>query len=168
MSEATKLKAPGATGEVVRSAGEREAKSAARERAGSFGGPRLKLKVFREIPGYQLYWDNDSDGSIEELIHEGFDFVTPAEVGMERKVRSTVVEDKDLDSRVSKHVGKNSAGAPMKAYLLKLPEELWQEREAMKNQQADRWDSSIRRQAGTGIEEGRRYIPKGYETTLTN
>ena len=98
MSEATKLKAPGAAGEVIRSAGEREAKSAARERAGSFGGPRLKLKVFGKIPGYHLYWANDSDGSIEELIHEGFDFVTPAEVGMERKVRSTVVEDKDLDS----------------------------------------------------------------------
>jgi len=132
-----------------------------RERAKNFGGPRLKLSVPQTIEGYHLYWENDDEGAIEQLLYDGFEFVKPAEVRMQVV---TVVADTDLNDRVSKFVGKKADGSPLSAYLLKCKEEVWKEREASRYQQADDWEDSIY-QAQTAPGAGR-YIPKGTETTI--
>lgn len=139
---------------------ESERPSAVRERRKNFGGPRLKLAVIGEIPGYHLYWENDNEGAIEQLLYEGFDFVTPEEVQMV----SHIVQDTDTANRVSRYVGSKENGTPMRAYLLKCPDEIWAEREADRYAQADAWDNDIRR-AQIEPDEGR-YQPKGTEISL--
>lgn len=134
--------------------------AAARVRPANFGGPRLKLSVIGEIPGHHLYWENDNEGAIEQLLHEGFDFVAPDEVSMQ----SHIVTDTDTAARVSRYVGTKSDGTPMRAYLMKCTDELWAERESYRYAQADQWDSDIR-QSQAKPEDGR-YNPKGLTTSL--
>jgi hypothetical protein len=148
---------------VVRT--EEQRSEAPRERDASIGGPKLKLKVFGDIPGHKLLWVNDDNAGIEEKLYENWDFVTPQEVNMARKVRSDIVIDQDVANRVSRHVGTKEDGTAMKAYLMKCTEEQWKQLEAMRSEQADKWDEAILRQE-VGIEKGRSYVPKGYSTTL--
>jgi len=128
--------------------------------AGGFGGPRLKLAVAGTIPGYHLYFENDDEGAIEQLLYEGFEFVTPDEVQM----ASHIVADADTANRVSRYVGKKADGSPMRAFLLKCPDEIWAEREADRNAQADEWDSAIRN--GQIQPDSGRYMPKGVSINL--
>ena len=138
---------------------------AARSRVGSFGGPKLKLDVPGVIPGYHLYWANDSlDGAIEQLLNEGFEFVSPDEVGMQSFRRERTVTDEDTVNRVSRFVGYNPDGGAQRAYLLKLPEDMWAERQAVGERMADERDSAIRRQAA-GEDDGR-YVPKDTRSSI--
>lgn len=139
---------------------ESERKTPARERKADMGGMRLKLSVNGKVDGYHLYWENDEDGAIETLLYAGFDFVTPAEVEME----SAIVQDKDLGNRVSRYVGKKSDGSPLRAYLLKCPDDVWTERERDRYSQADKWDGAIK--AGTIQHGDGRYKPKGVNIEL--
>ena len=135
--------------------------AATRKRTETFGGPRLKLSVIGEIPGYHLYWENDNEGAIEQLLYEGFEFVEPSEVSM----TSHIVSDKDTANRVSRYVGVKADNTPMRAYLLKCPDEVWADRKSASLAQADEWDSSIR-QARVGEADAARYIPKGADISL--
>lgn len=144
--------------QVVRRDSQRSA--AARTRPANFGGPRLKLHVNGEIPGYHLYWENDDNGAVEQLLYEGFEFVTPDEVSL----TSHIVNDTDLSHRVSRYVGKKEDGSPMRAYLLKCPDEIWAEREAYRYEAADEKDASIRN--GTVVPDSGRYRPKGVASSV--
>lgn len=124
----------------------------------------MKLKVFGEIPGYHMFWENDQDAAIEQLLEYGFDFVTMAEAKLQS--RTQIVADSDLGERVSKYVGTKDDGTPLRAYLMKCPEDLWQEIQAVNQQQADEWDKSILRGDIQNVEN--RYVPKGYQTKLTS
>jgi len=136
---------------------------AKRERPANFGGPRLKLSVIGEIPGFHLYWANDENAEVEQLLYEGFEFVTPDEVRMQ----SHIVEDKDVAARVSRFVGTKADGSPLRAYLLKCPDEVWAEREAARYAQADAWDGAIR--AGAHAKsEGMRKLPQHNIHVSTN
>jgi hypothetical protein len=135
--------------------------TATRERAKNFGGPRLKMAVIGEIPGFHLYWENDDgEGAIEQLLYEGFDFVEPSEVQMV----SHIVSDTDTANRVSRFVGSKKDNTPMRAYLLKCSDELWAERQSQRLIQADDWDRSIRQ--GQIEPDTGRYIPKGVQISL--
>ena len=125
-----------------------------------FGGPRLKLSVNGEIPGYHLYWENDDEGAIEQLLFEGFEFVEPSEVHM----TSHIVADADTANRVSRYVGKKADGSPMRAYLLKCPDEVWADREAYRYSEADERDRAIRE--GQIQPDSGRYMPKGVSINL--
>jgi len=144
--------AEGKTTEVaspaVRTESDRTAASQARSRKANFGGLRLKLSVNAEIPGFHLYWENDDgEGAIEQLLEEGFDFVTPDEVGMKSRHAESVVADSELTNRVSRFVGKTDSGQPMRAFLLKCPNDVWAERESERHAMADERDADIRRRA---------------------
>lgn len=141
---------------AVRRESQRE--GAQRERPAIPGGMRLKLAVAGEIPGYHLYWENDDDGAIEQLLYEGFEFAEPSEVRMQ----SAIVQDADLGNRVSRYVGKKADGTPMRAYLLKCPDDIWAEREAQRHVQADAWESDIQ----TKVREDGRYQPKGTSASV--
>lgn len=138
---------------------------APRTRVTGFGGPRMKLSVPFHIEGMHLYWENDDDnGAIEELLYEGFSFVTKDEVGLDRTAERAVVADDDVTSRVSRYVGKKEDGTAMRAYLLKCPEEVWADREKQRAIQGDQWEESIRNEQ-TRPSEGR-YIPNGVKQIL--
>ena len=133
---------------AVRTESDRTATSQARSRKSNFGGLRLKLSVNAEIPGFHLYWENDDgEGAIEQLLDDGFDFVTPEEVGMKSRYSESVVADSELTNRVSRFVGKTEQGLPMRAFLLKCPNDVWAERESERHAMADERDADIRRRA---------------------
>lgn len=139
---------------------ENERKQSPRDRESNLGGMGLKLDVNGRIDGFHMYWANDEDGAIETLLYSGFDFVDPDEVRM----RSVVVQDSDLGNRISRYVGKKADGSPLRAYLLKCSNEIWDERESARYRQADAWDSDIR--SGSMTRGDGRYKPKGVNTTL--
>lgn len=142
-----------------------ERPEAERERPQQFGGLRLKLTVPRDIPGYHLYWAND-DGEVDQLVEEGFDLVRPSEMGTEasKRLQRRVVVDEDIADSYSRHVGHKADGTPLRAYLMKIPEQQWEDRQAMKNAQADAYDTAIRRGAVENVEG--RYTPHGHEIKL--
>jgi hypothetical protein len=157
-----------ATGTVQRGAGvesaaTRDAKrvQAARERAGNFGGPQLKLAVNGSVAGHHLFWVNDDEGSLETHLYQGFSFVEPGEVGM---ASLGIVADNDLSNRLSRYVGKRADGSPMRAYLLKCPDDIWELREASRHAQADAWEADILR--GHKTPGMGRYTPKGTSTSI--
>jgi hypothetical protein len=147
---------------IVRSDNDRQ--QSPRERSAYVGGAKLKLKVFGDIPGYKMFWENDQDAAIEQLLEYGFEFVNKTEVGM----RSTLVADDGVDGRISKHVGTKQDGSPLRAFLMKATLEIWAEIDAANQEQADTWEEGIRRGAGTGIEDRNRYIPRGFEPKVTS
>lgn len=136
-----------------------------RTRPAYTGGPRLKLNVFGRIEGYHLYWANDEDAAIEQLLQDGFEFATAEETKMQKANREVVVADKDVDSRVSKYVGVRADGSPLRAYLMKCENSLWQEIQDANQTQADTWDSAIREGQVENVPN--RYKPVGYETKVT-
>ncbi len=143
---------------------EQERPAAVRNRPASFGGARLKLEVFGTIPGYHLYWENDENAAIEQLLSEGFDFVTAEEVGMTSKT-TRIVADKDVDGRFSKYVGTRADGTgPLRAFLLKCPDELWEDRQAMRGEQDDLRDQAIREGHIGNVDSS--YTPHGYKSSV--
>lgn len=139
---------------------ESQRSGAARVRPENLGGIRLKLSVIGRIEGFHLYWENDDEGAIEQLLHEGFEFVQPSEVSMQ----SHIVMDSDIADRVSRYVGKKADGTPMRAFLLKCSDEEWADREASRYAQANAWDNDIR--AGRVQQDSGRYTPKGVRIAL--
>lgn len=133
-----------------------------RTRQAHTGGLRLKLTVMGQIDGHHLFWCNDQDAEIEQLLEDGWGFVERSEV---QKVAG-IVADADVDNRVSKYVGTRADGSPMRAYLMKCTEELWTEVQQDNQKQADEWDSSILR--GMIEPDTHRYIPVGFEPKITS
>lgn len=132
----------------------REDGTAPRERENDLGGLSLQLDVRGEIPGYKLAWVNDEDGAVEQRLEMGFDFVTQDELYAKQ---AKIVPDEEITSVISRFVkGTRNDGQALRAYLLKCPEEQWQEIESRRYRAADKWDADIRRQAedpgqGTGL-----------------
>lgn len=154
---------------VERTVRQETREEAPRARPVTFGGPRLKLAVNASIPGYHMIWENDTDdGNIEQLLVEGFEFVTKSEVTLTQGI----VADEDLSSRVSRYVGSKEDGSPLRAYLLKIPEEVWQERESYRYNEADLRDDNIRRGiVGSGSaadHDGMRRLKKAPISMRTN
>jgi hypothetical protein len=132
----------------------REDGTVPRERENDLGGLSLQLDVRGEIPGYKLAWVNDEDGAVEQRLEMGFDFVTQDELYAKQ---AKIVPDEEITSVISRFVkGTRNDGQALRAYLLKCPDEQWQEIESRRYRAADKWDADIRRQAedpgqGTGL-----------------
>lgn len=136
--------------------------AAPRKRRSSLGGAALKLEVFGTIDGYHLYWENDDTNRIEILLNEGFDYVKPSEVGMERAAHR-IVADGDITDRVSKFVGTTEEGKPMRAYLMKCPNELWEEIQDSIHDLTTERDRDILEAHNRSDD---RYQPKGYQSKI--
>jgi hypothetical protein len=139
---------------------ERQKNGAVRERTPDLGGPQLKLSVIGEVPGHHMYWENDEDGKIEQLLYEGFDFVSPDEV----RRGSDLVADMDLTNRISRYVGRHQDGSPLRAYLMKCPDEIWEQRQTRSQRQVNDWDEQIRN--GRMKPQEGQYLPKGVTSKL--
>ena len=132
-----------------------------RERDNDLGGQALKLSVIGEIAGYHMYWANDENAEIEELIYQGFDFVEPGEV---RRAADLVV-DMDLSNRISRYVGTRTDGSPLRAYLMKCTTEIWEARQARRMVQVDEWDNQIRN-GRMKPQDNTQYVPTGFVNKL--
>lgn len=140
---------------------EQARKGTTRERVPDLGGQRLKLSVQGSIPGHHLYWENDEDGRIEQLLFDGFDFVSPGEV----QRAADLVADMDLANRISRYVGRQQDGSPLRAYLMKCPDEIWNARKGGEQAQVNAWDEQIR-QGRMKPQDNTQYTPQGVESYL--
>jgi hypothetical protein len=114
---------------VVPSEGEPEAYARFLEerRRVSMSVPSMKMSV-PPIPGYVCYWFNDDEGRVEKALRSSYQFVETDEVALHDfslAGDSTKTGNQDLGSRVSMLVGTTRHGQPMRAYLMKIREEIW-------------------------------------------
>jgi hypothetical protein len=119
----------------------REREAGLRPRA--MNGMTHKLQVYGELPGYRMVIANDSRNRIPELLHFGWTMVDADEI---KAVNGNVTSyNTDPGNRVRFTVGTQENGDPMYAYLLKLPEELWQEHQDENERLCARVDAQLLR-----------------------
>ena len=115
-----------------------------------FSGPRRKLEVPMELPGYHMAIINDDAGRISQAQQGGYEFVSPNEVGIESN-----------DSQVKYIVGKKEGGGTLFAYLMKIRQD-WREEDLVEQSKINRsFEDSIRRQKPQldGVNLQHSYIP---------
>lgn len=121
---------------------------------------RMKLSV-PSRPGYVRRWVNDVPGRLYNFERAGYEFVTDPDL--------IVGEGDDVSQRpgvgsvVSRMVGSIEAtGQPLRAYLMEIPQEYYDEDQAVKAAEVDERENAMRRgqdsQGSPG--DGARYIPK--------
>ena len=95
-----------------------------RRRKNVFNGTTLKLSVNRLIPGYHLHVFTDTGNRIHEAMENGYEFVTPKEIGGVSE--NVVSRNGDLGDRVRFLVNPRAEGSEMFGYLMKQRNE-WHE-----------------------------------------
>ena len=131
-----------------------------RPRRGVFNGTVGKLTVNREIPGYHMHIFNDTAGRIEEALSTGYEFVSPDEIG--GTASGVVSRNTDLGDKVRFLVGAAEGGGGLYAYLMKIPQEWYDEDQAEQQQVSDRVDHAIRSGQNTkaGTSTDGFYVPR--------
>jgi hypothetical protein len=128
---------PGAT---VRTAAQREARQMPRQRIPA-GLPRPKLTATPML-GWHLHWMNDDGQRLIEAQQGGYEFVSEEETKLDQVAPTPA--NSDLGTRVRKVVGKQENGEPMYAYLMKIPQNFYDEDQLALQAQVDRIDATIR------------------------
>ena len=99
------------------------------------------ILTVEQRPGYVRRWINDAEDRVQRAIDGGYAPVTePLKVGDPRS---------GADSQVGKTVSR-SVGGGMKAILMEIPEDLYREDQAEKQQRVDASEASLRPQQGDG------------------
>jgi hypothetical protein len=108
-----------------------------------FGSQTQKL-AYPPRTGFHRHWFNEEPGRIDAALAAGY----------------THVEDKE-GRKVQRIVGVNTAGGPLNAYLMEIPEEWYQEDMAEQQRLVDEKDAAIREGSvgGRPGEDGR-YVKK--------
>jgi hypothetical protein len=125
-----------------------------------FSASRKRLEVRYTEKDFEkqwhVHWFNDQDGRPERALDAGYEFVKPEEVrGIgDREVHSG---NTDLNSKVSRVVGRAEGGQPIRAYLMKLPLDLYNEDQAKKQEANDLVDRAIRAGRAGGANIGNNY-----------
>ena len=123
-----------------------------REKRRPFGVPVSRLSVYVDVPGFHLRWINDEPGRLALALQSGYSFVEPEEVGRVG----------DEANRVKEQAGVQRDGStPLFMYLMKIPQEYYEEDRTLLDGQVDKIDEAIRagkleKQSGDG-----RYVPSG-------
>lgn len=126
------------------------------------GTLRAKMTVDEETRelyrGKRLRWVNDTaDGRIQNAEDGGYAFVHAT--GQEQ-IGEGGNANSDLGARVSRIVGTKEDGSPLRAYLMAIDEELYQEDQQVKQKEVDEIDSQIRNGAVGSVKPGQdgRYV----------
>lgn len=121
-----------------------------------FGMPQSKLAVYQKDPNYHYHWINDLSGRLELAEASGYQFVSRNDVQLQPSVTP---RNSDLGDKVSQIVGRGEDGHPLRAYLMRIPLDMYQESQAFALQQANAIDDSIRKGKTTGQEDSHFYQP---------
>lgn len=123
-----------------------------------FGVPQSRLTVANPDPSFVYRWVNDDGrGRIDRALAGGYEFAPS--VG--QKVGSGSADgNSDVGSKVSRIVGTQEGGAGMRAYLMRIPRELYDQDQRAKQAQVDEVDKAIRRGDAHKSGDDKRYIPK--------
>jgi hypothetical protein len=130
----------------------------------TFGAHRTKLQVEDKIKGYVLRWFNDVDGRVQRAQDGGYEFVDPKEVP--RLGQGALHQDNsDVNSKVSKVVSRGKQ-VPIRAYLMKIKEEWYNEDQKKKEQVNQQIDDALRGGEPGGNVVENQYVPKGHKQQI--
>jgi len=124
-----------------------------------FGAHRTKLQVEEQIPGYHLHWFNNTDGRIERAERGGYEFVMSDEVPLLGQ-GALHQANSDLNSKVSKIVSRDDS--QLRAYLMKIKQELYDEDQEAKEEVNKRVDEQLRQGTPGGNVVENQYVPEGH------
>lgn len=134
------------------------APAAARARRRPLNGRALKLEVFGSVPGHHMYIAKDEGARIQLMLDAGYAMVQATELqGLGAAAHNT-----DPGGNVRFVLGLKNSGEPMYGYLMKIPEEWWEEDQAAIEKRNQEIDDQIRQgQVGATADEGeQRYIDR--------
>lgn len=134
----------------------RERKTASRAERVPLGVPRSKMSVPNR-PGFVRRWVNDNGSRLHAAQQAGYEFVDDPSLKVGDQTQTM---NSDLGGAISQVVGKREDGSSMRAYLMEIPDEFYQEDQQAKQAQVDQIDQAIK----TGNIEGTvgvdgRYVP---------
>lgn len=122
-----------------------------RRRRNVFNGTEVKLSVREQIPGYHLHIFTDTGSRIQEAMDNGYEFVTPTEVGGVSE--NVVSRNGDLGERIRYLVNPRAVGTEQYGYLMKIRQEWYEEDQAELQAKNNRIDAAIRKGKITGNSE---------------
>ena len=123
-----------------------------------FGVPQSRLTVANQDPNFVYRWVNDDGrGRIDRALAGGYEFA-PSEFG-QKVGTGTADGNSDVGSKVSRIVGTQENGAGMRAYLMRIPRDLYTQDQRAKQSQVDEIDKAIRRGDAHKSGDDKRYVP---------
>lgn len=128
-----------------------------RRRRNVFNGTGSKLQVNKTIPGYHLHVITDTGARIQEAQDNGYEFVTPDEIGGVSE--NVVSRNGDLGDRVRFLVNPRANGSEQYGYLMKQKLEWYEEDQKALQDKNNLIDAAIKRGAITG-DTSNMYVPK--------
>lgn len=105
---------------------------------------RRKLEVSGgKIPDSKVgRWLNDTPGRLQDALQGGYQFVSNPTA----KVGEGATNERDPNSQyISRVVGKDASGAPLKAYLMLIDKDLYEQDQKEKLKQVDEIEKSYKR-----------------------
>jgi hypothetical protein len=109
----------------------------------AFSANRKRLQVDDKFPGYVTRWFNDQDDRLERATDAGYEYVHRKEVGQVGD-KDIANGNTDVNSRVSRVVGRTATNAPIRAYFMKIRESFYKEDQAKKEETNRLVDEAIR------------------------
>lgn len=126
--------------------------------------PQAKLAT-PAIPGFHLHWVNDYPGRILQAQQGGYEFVEKDETFVNTRDFAGSSEESgstDLGTRVSVVVGTSEKGEPLRAYLMKIREEWYEEDQRAAQNRVDAVEDAMsqgkQKAEGMGADRGSRYV----------
>ena len=129
-----------------------------------FGAHRTKLQV-PAIEGYKLRWINDVDGRPDRAIEGGYEFVMKDEVPKAIGQGNLHQDNSDMNGRVSRVVSKGKT-TPIRAYLMKIRQEWYDEDQVAKEGVNRQIDEALRQGTPGGNTVENQYVPKGHRQVV--
>lgn len=121
-----------------------------------FSTNRRRLALSNEIEGFVTRWFNDQDDRLRRAEDAGYQYVHRKEIGQvgDKDVSNG---NTDVNSRVSRVVGRTPQGQPIRAYLLKIRKDWFDKDQDAKEQVNKRVDDAIRAGKSGGADVQNQY-----------
>lgn len=121
-----------------------------------FGSSKLGVDCSAlQEAGFHCHWINDVTGRIQEAQDCGYEFVSLSEIKAGPTLGAPSADEKD---RVSRRVGVAEDGSELRAYLMKIRQDWYEENQAYYQERCDAVDRAIA--AGTVEHVDHAYHPK--------
>lgn len=122
----------------------------------AFSANRKRLQIDEEFPGYFVRWFNDQDGRVQRAEGAGYEFIDRKDV---KQVGDKDIANgnTDMNSKVSRVVGRTAENQPIRAYLMKLRKE-WHDADLVKKEETNKLvDDAVRAGTVGGAAIGNQY-----------
>lgn len=108
-----------------------------------FSANRTRLSVKLKEEGFVHRWFNDQDDRIQRAEAAGYEFVKPDEIGSvgDKEVHGG---NTDMNSKVSRVVGRTAQEKPIRAFLMKIRKEWYVADQDLKEKKNRMVDDAIR------------------------